>query len=173
MKAGTQGAFRGRQRPRKRSGWTACAHSYNDSLFSRESGLGILADAFRRHLEKQTQRRGVRAPSPSEVEKRAELSHERTRNHQGRAIHAPQALFSRKSHYHGVKRHSDNPESSHPTSTYTAAEELQPTFALAFAKDTTGFVTTLQATYTPVPRKETPRSLALQVRPVGRSLQLI
>ena len=68
---------------------------------------------------------------------------------------------------------SGSASSFHPTSMYTAATELRPTFALALAKDTTGFVTILQATYTPVPRKATPRALALQVRPVGRSLQLI
>ena len=34
---------------------TVCAHSHNDSLFSRESALGILVDSLRRHLEKQTQ----------------------------------------------------------------------------------------------------------------------
>ena len=72
-----------------------------------------------------------------------------------------------------TRRHSDNPESSHPTSTYTAAEELRPTFVLAFAKDTTGFVTTLQDTYTSVPRKATPRALALQVGPVRHSRKLI
>ena len=58
-------------------GLRALVQRFDVPLFSRESGLGVLVDALRRHLEKQTQSAEESALLlTAEVEKRAALSHE-------------------------------------------------------------------------------------------------
>ena len=143
-------------------GLRALVQRFDVPLFSRESGLGVLVDALRRHLEKQTQsaeESGLLLAA--EVEKRAALSNElETAKGEIQALQARSLPVSPRLQCCTCQRHHSDiypMQNSRPTSTYTtttAVAEPRPTSALAFAKDAAGFVAILQPLWATLPSPE-------------------
>lgn len=118
-------------------GLRALVQRFDVPLFSRESGPGVLIDALRRHLEKQTE--SVRESERLlvvEVEKRAAMSHElETAKGEIQALRTRSPVSS------------SRPASTHPT-------EPRPASPIAFAKDAAGFVAVLQPLWATLPSPE-------------------
>ena len=132
-------------------GLRALVQRFDVPLFSRESGLGVLVDALRRYLEKQTQSaQEAENLLAEEVERRAAMSSElETAKEEIQALRTVSLRFLRPAR--NVQTVCPT-QSSRPVSTH--ASELRPASSIAFAKDATGFVAILQPLWATLPSPE-------------------
>ena len=138
-------------------GLRALVQRFDVPLLSRESGLGILVDALRRYIEKQTQ--SVQESERllvEEVEKRAAMSGElETAKEEIQVLRTVSLRFfirrcgpaARNVQNSCCPTQSSRPASTHPT-------EPRPASSIAFAKDAAGFVAILQPLWATLPSPE-------------------